>query len=72
MKEPVSNKNLNEEAWPAKATKPQTVRNTMGRGHNSFTPGKAPIGGFTAVWDSSGRPGDMKNSPTSKPEKNRG
>jgi hypothetical protein len=41
----------------------------MGHGHNSFTPGKAPSGGFTAVWDYSGRPNDTKNSPIAKPEK---
>ena len=72
MKDPVSNKNLNEEARGARATKPQSPKNVMGRGHNTFTPGKAPMGGFTPVWDFSGRPGDMKNSPTSKPEPNRG
>jgi len=64
-----NNKNLNEPAWPAKAVKPQTVKNTMGRGHNSFKPGVAPQGGFTAVWDYSDRPNDFKNSPISKPEK---
>jgi hypothetical protein len=63
------NQNLNEPAWPAKAVKPQTVRNTYGMGHNTFTPGKAPIGGLTTVWDFSGRPNDTKNSPTSKPDK---
>jgi hypothetical protein len=66
-----SNKNLNEPAWPAKSVKPQTVKNTMGMGHNSFTPGKAPLGGLTTVWDYSGRPNDTKNSPVAKPEKGR-
>ena len=65
----LSNKNLNEPAWPAKAIKPQSVKDTMGHGQNSFTPGKSPLGGFTAVWDYSNRPGDTKNSPVSKPEK---
>jgi hypothetical protein len=65
----LSNKNLNEPAWPAKAVKPQSVKNTMGHPVNSFTPGKAPSGGFTSVWDFSGRPNDSKNSPVSKPEK---
>ena len=66
-----SNKNLNEPAWPAKAVKPQTVKNTMGHPRNSFTPGVAPQGGFTAVWDYSDRPNDSKNSPVSKPDKGR-
>lgn len=66
------NRNLNEPAYPAKAVKPQTVRNTMGMGHNSYTPGKWPQGGLTTVWDYSGRPNDLKNSPTSKPEPRRG
>jgi len=69
VKEDNSTKNLNEPAYPAKATKPQTVRNTMGMGHNSYTPGKWPQGGLTTVWDYSGRPNDVKNSPTSKPER---
>ena len=69
MKEDNSTKNLNEPAWPAKAVKPQSVKNTMGHGHNSYTPGRAPMGGFTGVWDYSGRPNDTKNSPTSKPQK---
>ena len=68
MKEPSSNKNLNEMSRGARAAKPQTPKNVMGRGHNSFTPGKAPMG-YTAVWDFSDRPYDLKNSPTSKPEK---
>lgn len=66
------NLNLNEPARGARAVKPQTVKQTMGRGHNSFTEGKWPLGGLTTVWDYSGRPNDVKNSPISKPEKNRG
>lgn len=64
-----NNTNLNEPARMSRAVRPTTVRDTAGRGHNRFTPGKAPIGGFTAVWDFSGRSGDLKNSPTGKPEK---
>ena len=67
-----SNKNLNAPAWPAKAVKPQTIKNTYGHGGGTFTPGKAPVGGFQAVWNFSNRPGDFKNSPTSKPGKGRG
>lgn len=65
----LSNKNLNEPAYPGKAIKPQTVKNTMGRGGGTFTPGQMPAGGFQAVWNFSGRPDDYKNSPVSKPEK---
>lgn len=64
-----NNKNLNEPAWPAKAIKPQSTRNILGHGGGTFTPGKAPAGGFQAVWNFSGRPDDYKNSPVSKPEK---
>ena len=63
------NKNLNEPAYPAKATKPQTVRNTYGLGGGTFKPGVAPAGGFQSVWNFSDRPNDYKNSPSTKPEK---
>ena len=69
MKDKVTNKTKTDKAWPAVAVKPQSVKNTMGHGHNTFTPGKAPRGGFTAVWDYSGKSGDYKNSPTTKPDK---
>jgi hypothetical protein len=68
MKDETGIKNSTERAWSAKSIKPQTVKNTYGRGHNEFTPGKVPLGGLTTVWDFSGRPNDTKNSPTSKPE----
>lgn len=55
-----------------KAIKPQTIRNTLGRGGGTFTPGKAPSGGFQAIWNFSGRDNDYKNSPVAKPERNRG
>ncbi len=63
------NKNLNEPAYPAKATKPQTVRNTYGLGGGTFKSGVAPAGGFQSVWNFSDRPNDYKNSPSTKPEK---
>jgi len=69
VKEDNSTKNLNEPAYPAKAIKPQSVKNTMGHPRNSFTPGQWPLGGLTTVFDYSGRPNDSKYSPTSKPEK---
>lgn len=66
MKDKTTNKTKTNKAWPAIAVKPQTIKNTMGHGQNSFTPGKAPRGAFTAIWDFSGRSGDFKNSPTDK------
>ena len=63
------NKNLNEPAYPAKPTKPQTVRNTLGLGGGTFKSGVAPAGGFQAVWNFSDNPTDYKNSPSTKPEK---
>ena len=67
MKEKGSNKNLNEPAMGAIATKPQTIKNTYGRGGGTFTPGTAPAGGYQAVWNFSGDSSDTKNSPTTKP-----
>ena len=64
-----SGKNLNEPAYMAKAVKPQTVRNTFGLGGGTFTPGRAPSGGFQAVWNCGPDSKDYKNSPTGKPEK---
>lgn len=49
--------------------RPQKPRDGYGYGGGTFTPGKAPMGGFQAVWNFSGRPDDYKNSPVSKPEK---
>ena len=64
-----SGKNLNEPSYMAKAVKPQTVRNTFGLGGGTFTPGRAPAGGFQAVWNFGPDPKDYKNSPISKPDK---
>ena len=64
-----SGKNLNEPSYMAKAVKPQTVRNTFGLGGGTFTPGRAPAGGFQAVWTFGPDPKDYKNSPVSKPDK---
>ena len=54
-----------EMAYP---TRPQIVRDTFGKGVNSYTSGKAPPG-YVSTWDFSGNPTDYKNSPVSKPEK---
>ena len=51
--------------------RPQKPRDGYGYGGGTFTPGKAPLGGFQAVWNFSDRPTDYKNSPTAKPEKGR-
>lgn len=64
-----SGKNLNEPAFMAQATKPQSMKNVMGMGGGTFTPGTAPRGGFQAVWNFGPDPKDYKNSPVSKPEK---
>ena len=64
-----SGKNLNEPSYMAKDVKPQTVRNTFGLGGGTFTPGRAPAGGFQAVWNFGPDSKDYKNSPTGKPEK---
>ena len=64
-----SGKNLNEPSYMAKAVKHQTVRNTFGLGGGTFTPGRAPAGGFQAVWNFGPDPKDYKNSPVSKPDK---
>ena len=64
-----SGKNLNEPSYMAKAVKPQTVRNTFGLGGGTFTPSRAPAGGFQAVWNFGPDPKDYKNSPVSKPDK---
>jgi hypothetical protein len=52
-----------------KAVKPEIPQDAYGRGSGRFTPGRAPAGGFTPVWDYSDRPVDVKNSPTGKPGK---
>ena len=56
---------LSEIATP---TRPQIVRDTFGRGVNSYQSGKAPPG-YVSTWDFSGKPNDSKHSPVSKPEK---
>jgi len=66
VKKENSNKNLNEPAWPAKAVKPQTVRNTLGHGGGRFTPGIMQP--FQPMWVFDGTK-DYKNSPTGKPDK---
>lgn len=53
----------------ATATRPQTIKDTLGHGTNCFNPGVAPRGGFVSTWDFSGRQYDYKNSPVTKPEK---
>lgn len=68
----LDNTNLNEPARGARAVKPQTVKNTMGRGGGYFVPGVAPAGGYQSMWCYGPNKGDYKNSPTSKPESNRG
>ena len=67
MKEKGSNKNLNEPSYMAMATKPQSMKNVMGLGGGTFTPGRAPEGGYQAVWNFGPDPKDYKNSPVSKP-----
>jgi len=57
------------DAIPSVPVRPQKPRDGYGYGGGTFTPGKAPMGGFQAVWNFSGRPDDYKNSPVSKPEK---
>ena len=64
-----SNKNLNKINMSGVATKPQTIKNTMGRGGGYFNPGTAPSGGYQSMWCFGENKGDFKNSPVSKPEK---
>lgn len=64
MKAPNGKTNLNVPAMPAKAVKPQTVKNTLGRGGGYFEPGTLPAGGFQGVWCFDGKKRDFKNSPT--------
>jgi|APGre2960657373_1045057.scaffolds.fasta_scaffold44386_3 hypothetical protein len=64
------NSNINEggPSFGGVAVKPQSVKNTLGRGGGHFTPGFLPLGGFQGMWvftDSE----DTKNSPTTKPER---
>lgn len=54
---------------PAMPIRPQKIKDAMGHGGGTFTPGRMPIGGFQAVWNFSGRPNDYKNSPSTKPDK---
>lgn len=68
MKDENSKQNKQGKAEMAYPTRPQTVRDTFGKGVNSYKSGKAPPG-FVSTWDFSGRPNDYKNSPTAKPEK---
>ena len=48
--------------------RPQKPKDGFGFGGGTFTPGKAPAGGFQSVWNFSDRPNDYKNSPTTKPD----
>jgi hypothetical protein len=51
-------------------TRVQSPRDAYGYKGGTFTPGKAPHGGFQPVWNfGTPSPGDSKNSPTGKPEK---
>lgn len=68
MKDDSGIKNSTDRAWAAKSVKPQTVKNTLGRGGGYFVPGKVPPGGFQSVWCFEEQRGDYKNSPTTKPE----
>jgi hypothetical protein len=64
-----SGKTISDAQPMATATRPQTIKDTLGNGTNSWTSGVAPKGGFHSTWDFSGRTGDYKNSPVTKPEK---
>jgi hypothetical protein len=64
-----SGKTINDAQPMATATRPQTIKDTLGNGTNSWTSGVAPKGGYHSTWDFSGRTGDYKNSPVTKPEK---
>jgi len=70
-----SNKNSMTDKWekaggqPSVAVRPQKPRDGMGFGGGTFTPGRAPAGGFQAVWNFGPDPKDYKNSPVSKPDK---
>lgn len=66
MKDESSNKTKQGKAEMAYPTRPQIVRDTFGKGVNSYTSGKAPPG-YVSTWDFSDRPNDYKNSPTGKP-----
>jgi hypothetical protein len=69
MKDLGGKKNLNEPAMGAKSIKPQTMKNTLGRGGGYFTPGVMPAGGFQSMWCFGDNKGDYKNSPTTRPGK---
>lgn len=62
------NQNLNEPSSGARAVKPQTIKNTLGRGGGIYQSGVAPAGGYQSVWNFGPNKGDFKNSPTNKPE----
>lgn len=64
-----SGKTITEAQPMATAVRPQTIKDTLGHGCNTYTSGVAPKGGYRSTWDFSGREGDYKNSPTGKPEK---
>ena len=53
----------------AMPVRPQKPKDGFGFGGGTFTPGRAPAGGFQAVWNFGPDPKDYKNSPVSKPDK---
>ena len=63
-----SGKNVQTDMY-AKPVRAQMPKDCYGHGANKYEPGVAPVGGFHSVFDFSGRSGDYKNSPVSKPEK---
>ena len=73
MKEKGSNRNVQSTPNDAQTgaiavpTRPQKPKDGFGFGGGTFTPGRAPEGGYQAVWNFSDRPNDYKNSPSTKP-----
>ena len=73
MKAQGSNKNVQSTPNDAQTgavampVRPQKPKDGFGFGGGTFTPGRAPEGGYQAVWNFSDRPNDYKNSPTTKP-----
>jgi hypothetical protein len=56
--------NLNWGQQDAKAVRPQLPRDSTQRGHNRWTPGTMPKGGFRSVFDFSDGPESSKISVT--------
>lgn len=57
--------------FAAVPVRPQKIKDSMGHGGGTFTPGVAPAGGFQSVWNFSNCPTDYKNSPSTKPNKSK-